>query len=190
MATRNTRRIHHGDDYAEANSIDGDQAAAAKGVWIDHDLNFCRLGLLLIFIVTHWAHPRVEGFRTPAGRVPRRAFRYLSWSTVSKLRSKYGNHAIRTAAQVIRDAKALGVDGIEFDLKVIPSRRQAKRFARAARRGWGPDWQDHIEVKVWRGVKGWRTALLRMHRVGFTTTVIRYKANPADLPEYVDMYRP
>lgn len=189
MATRLRRAIYHeSDPYAFGNDIDGDEVAAARGVWIDHDLNFCRYLLLLIFIVTHWPHPKREGFRAPNGKVPARAFRYLTWATVSRLRTKDG-HRIRTAAQVIRDDKQLGVKGIEFDLKVIPTLRQFWSLRRAARKGWGTDWKRHVEVKIWCGFSGWRTALRRAHRVGFTTTVIRYSGDPADLPKYVDHYR-
>ncbi|HSV37427.1 MAG TPA: hypothetical protein VLI04_01585 [Nocardioidaceae bacterium] len=185
MPTRLRRAIYHeSDPYALGNSLSGDLIAANRGLWADRDLQCSIEGY---FIVTHWAKPSREGFRVPGKRVPVRPFALIRWASIAKLRTRDG-YGIRTAAQAIRDAKRLGVPGVEFELKFLPTQAAMKRLAAAARKDWGADWQDHVQIKILTGFR-WRRALIRAKRAGFTTTLIRYAGNPADLPSYVDHYR-
>lgn len=190
MATLLRRGIYHdADPYAAGNDVSGDRAAARLGRWVDHDLQQCLLGLWLLMIVTHWPHPKTERFRLPSGRIPRREFKRLQWSTVARLaRSGY---RIRRPETVIADCKRLGVPGIEFELKFTPSQRQMNRLAAAARRAWGPDWQRHVEIKMLEGFN-WQVGLRRAHAAGFTTTLIRFTGDADRLTRdhpFVDHYR-
>lgn len=182
-ATRNTRPIYHDDDYPLANDVKGDEIAAKRHLWADRDLNYCLFGWLIIL---HWADLR-EGWFYKGKRVTRNAHKIPLWK-VLRLVSRHG-HRIRTVGRAMRDAKKLGVPGYEFDLKFVPSQRQFNRLARAARRVWGPGWQKHVEVKIWYRMD-WRTACARAKKAGIKSTVIRYPGDPADLPEFVDRWRP
>jgi hypothetical protein len=180
-ATRLKRRILHTGYYARDNSDAGMRAAAAKGIWIDRDLQGDAAGNL---IGTHWANPNREGF-TIDGRPVNTPFSQLSPEQISRLRDKNG-YGIDDAPHAIALAKKLGNPGIEFEAKRAFSQRAFNQLAVDARREWGPDWQKHVQVKSFS-----RGALLRAKIAGFRTTLIGYRGNPNDLvTNYIDTYRP
>lgn len=180
-ATRLRRGIYHDDRYAMANSITGDRIAARAHLWADRDVTYCLFGRVVI------QHPGQDDWYY-RGKLVTRPLRQIPLYRVLQMTAR-GGYRIRTLAQMLRDCKRLGVPGIELDMKFVPSQRCANRMAKAARKTWGPDWARHVEVKIWSHLD-YLTALERLSRAGFTTTVIRYAGNPADLPTYVDHYRP
>lgn len=183
MASPLRRGIYHDDHYAKANSIKGDEIAAKAGLWADRDITYCLFGRV---ILNHWAEPEREDW-TLYGKPVTRPFRKIPLYRVLRMVAP-GGYKIRTLAQGIKDAKRLGVPGMELDLKFVPSQYRFNRMAATARKHWGPDWQKHIEVKIWSHLD-WRTALSRAKRATFTTTVIRFAGDPDSLPRYVDHYR-
>lgn len=184
MATRLRRAILHiNDPYAEGNDDQGLAAAAVRGLWIDRDLQRDIRG---VFIGTHWGRPSREGFRLRGRRVTG-YFRMMPYSRIAKLRTRDG-HRIQTAGHAIREAKRLGVPGIEFELKFVPTLRALKRLAKVAAEEYGANWEARIQIKMLSGFR-WRLALWRAKRAGFVTTLIRFGGDPARLPKYVDHYR-
>lgn len=186
MPRPNTRPIYHDKNYAKANSVEGDRLAAKKNLWADRDLNRVLGGRQ---IVTHWARPRVEGFRTPEGKVPQRRFSRMSWPTVRGLKTKEG-YSIRSVEKALEDARKAGVPGIEFDLKYLPTTRRLKRLAKQAEQFYGKNWKSKVEIKMSVNQPKWKEGLKRADRAGFKTTAIRLgSGNPATLPSYVKAYR-
>ncbi|WP_182377907.1 hypothetical protein [Nocardioides sp. WS12] len=184
MATRLRRRIYHqSHPYAEGNDDQGMREAARLGMWIDRDLQMSSDG---IFIGTHWAYPKREGF-TLAGRRVALPFRRITFARIARLRTKNGRR-IKSAGAAISLGRDLGVPGIEFELKFVPTQRMLNRLARAAKRNWGPDWQRHVQIKMLAGFN-WRVGLARASRAGFTTTLINFDGKPSALPHFVDHYR-
>lgn len=186
MATRNSRRIYHENDpYAKGNDITGDRIAAILGRWIDHDVQFA---LFRVMIVTHWGNAKRERWMRPNGKRETRNFSLIPLAQVLRLTCQ-GIYKIRRPRQVMIDAERLGVPGIEFEFKKVPSLFQMRRLARDAKAIFGPNWQKRVEVKMLAGFS-WRTTLRRAKRAGFRTTLIGFTGNPAYLPKYVDTYRP
>lgn len=184
MAIRNMRPIYHeANPRALGNSIEGDEIAAKRKRWADRDVIYCLFGIL---IVTHWPDPTKEGW-TYRGKPVTRPFSQIPLYRVLRMLSPDG-YRIRTVGQAMKDAKRLGVPGIEFDLKRKLSLYRMRRFATAARKNWGPDWQRHVEVKMGTTF-AWRTTLRNAHSVGFTTTLIDFHGQASELPSYVDKYR-
>lgn len=190
VATPARRRIFHDSNYARGNSRVGDRRAAEKKLFADRDVQPARGGRLY---VTHWPHPKTEGFADPGGKIPKRGFRKLPGRKIRSLRTEKGGYRIRSTQVAMSDAKKTKVPGIEFDLKIVPTQAQMNRLAKEAKSVWPKVWRKKIYVKMstlGAGSNGkWKTALARAKKAGFNTIVIRYSGNPADLPRYVDQFR-
>lgn len=196
MATRLPGRAFHPPRYADANDPGGPARARAAGApWIDYDF---RLARGRQWINLHATVPALEGFRFTAASiaagVPRRKLGKRCWRPVRTMRLEViltlrtnDGRRIQTAHQAFRRAADEHV-AVEADVKVTPTRRQLQRLAAAARVAYGDQWREKAIVKRSARIPGWRKTLRRAKAEHFTTAVLRH--NGADLPRFVDHFRP